>query len=54
MELKKVLFKEAQVDVGGQLCAIGNSLDLEVMLADEAVVVGEDELGEFDEELSGW
>ena len=44
-----------QIDIGrGHTGAHGCAFDLEVMMEVEGEVVGEDELGQFDKELSGW
>ena len=39
---------------GGHTGAHGHAFDLEVMMGVEGEVVGEDKLGQFDKELSGW
>ena len=40
---------------GGHMGAHGRAFDLEVMMGVEGeVVMGEDKLGKFDKELSGW
>ena len=40
---------------GGHTGALGHAFDLEVIMGVEGeVVVGEDKLGQFDKELSGW
>ena len=45
-----------QIGIGGGHMGIhGRAFDLEVMMGVEGeVVVGEDKLGQFDKELSGW
>ena len=56
--VKEFLFKVAhnQISIGGgHMGAHGLAFDLEVMMGVEGeVVMGEDKLGKFDKELSGW
>ena len=54
--VKEILLKVAheQICIGGDhMGAHGFAFDLKVMMGFEEVV-GEDKLGEFDKELSGW
>ena len=45
-----------QIGIGGGHTGVhGHAFDLEIMMGVEGeVVVGEDKLGQFDKELSGW
>ena len=57
LRVKEFLLKVAQEQIGiggGHTSAHDRAFDLEVMMGVGDVVVGEDKLGEFDKELSGW
>ena len=56
--MKEILFKESHEQVGtgrGHMGAHGGSLNLEAMFGVKGeMVMGEDELGKLEKELSGW
>ena len=55
--MKEALFMEASDKVGigtGFLCVYDSSLDIQIMLGVEKVVVGEDKLGDLDKKWNGW